>query len=372
MKAKYLGLIFLALLIVFGAISCATDGDSPSVATGDTGSPPGGQIAGSDRDQPDQASLNSLDAASMRSENARKLVMDFNGPSLFPQDWANAESLYNRAQGLGKGTASAVSQAIPLFNQAADAYDALAGKTIPAYKQDLEDKIIAARNEAISEGARSLAPDYLLRTDNIAVEALDQYEAKDYYKARDTGLLMLDAYKTMTVGLQAYKLRMDIEELGLYQYDSANLDAVDAIGLSALDDFEKGNIASAANKANDALARYEQSFAGSIQAALTDLGALATAERARAIELRANVAAKPEYDIAETIFIQGAIAQNDKNYELAARNYVQSRAMFIEVSRLALEKRRLAEEAIHEAELRIAESDEAAYRADLLIRGEEQ
>jgi hypothetical protein len=373
MKAKYLGLIFLALLIIFGTISCGTPGgpteEPEPLSQPQTAQPQ--QPTGSGSTQPDQASLNNLNTASQRAENARKIVMDFNGSSFFPSEWASAENIYNRAQGLGRATASAVSEAIPLYNSAAVAYEALAEKTIPAYKQDLEDKIIAARNGAISEGARSLAPDYLQKTDSIAIEALDQYEAKDYYTARDTGLLMLDSYNAMVVGLQAYKLRLDIEELGLYQYDSANLDAVDAIGLSALDDFEKGDIASAVNKANDVLARYEQSFAGSIQAAATEMGALATMERARAIAARANVAVKPEFDAAETIIIQGAIAESNKDYNLAARNYVQARSMFIIVTELALEKRRIADEAIHEAELRIAESDEAAYRADLLIRGGE-
>jgi hypothetical protein len=369
MKIKYLGLIFLALLIIFGAISCGSTPDEPEPPPQQQQQPAQPPAQAPDSASPDQASLNNLNTASQRAEAARKLVMDFNGPSLFPQDWASAESTYSRAQGLGRATANAVSEAIPLYNSAASAYEALAEKTIPAYKQDLEDKIIAARDGAIIEGAAYYAPDYLLATDSVAIEALEQYEAKDYYNARDTGLLMLDAYNAMTVGLQAYKLRMDIEELGLYHYDSASLDAADAIGLSALEDYQNRDIASAASKADDVLARYEQSFAGTIQVFATDMGALATAERARAIDARANVAVKPEFDAAETIFIQGAIAANDKDYDLAARNYVQSRAMFIKVTEDALEKRRLADEAIREAEVRIAESDEAAYRADLLIRG---
>jgi hypothetical protein len=36
---------------------------------------------------------------------------------------------------------------------------------------------------------------------------------------------------------------------------------------------------------------------------------------------------------------------------------------------LTLVKRQQAENAIHQAELKLAESDEAAYRAEMLIRG---
>jgi hypothetical protein len=364
MRIMHLGLFFLAMLAIMGVVSCVTE---PPPA--EEPQPQAQPAIDPDLAPPDQASLNSLNAATLKTDNARKLVMDFNGPDFFPQEWASAENLYNRAQGLGRNTAKDVREAIPLYNQAADAYEALAVKTILAYKEDLEDKIITARNDAIYEGAVSLAPEYLLKTDNLAIQALAQYEEKDYYAAQDTGLSLLNSYNTMIVGLQAYKLRLEMDYLGLYWYDPATLDAADKIGYSALDDFMANDLASAANKANNVLALYEGSYTANILALTEDLGALATAERARALDARANVAARQEYNAANTVFIQGVNAFNDRDYGQAARDYVQSREMFIEATAEAVEKRLLADEAIREAEFRLAESDEAAYRAELLIGG---
>jgi hypothetical protein len=372
MKIKCFGIIFLALLALTGIVSCASTPqpvEEPQPQPAPQPEPAQPQPPAAEPDRPDQASLNALDAAVLNTDNARKLVLDFNGNTFFPQEWQSAEGLRTRAEGLGRNTQTAVNEAIPLFNQAADAYDALAVKTIPAYKDDLETKVLAARDNAIKEGAGYYAPEYLWKADSLADQALAQYEAKDYYKAKDTGLLLLDSYNAITVGLQAYKLRLEMDYLGFYAYDSAALDAADEMGYSACDDYMAGNVASAATKATNVLALYEQCYTAHIQTVAHDLGLLATAERNKAREVKANVAVRQDFNTAHTLLVQGVNAENDRNFKLAALDYAHALEMFKAATALTLVKRQQAENAIRQAELKLAESDEAAYRAEMLIRG---
>jgi hypothetical protein len=87
------------------------------------------------------------------------------------------------------------------------------------------------------------------------------------------------------------------------------------------------------------------------------------------LENKANIAAREEYNAANTVFIRGVNAFNEKNYDLAQSNYTQSGPMFTHATDVALEKRRQAEAAIRNAEAHIAASEEAARRAELLIGG---
>jgi hypothetical protein len=428
MKVKFLGLLVLVLL--FGVVSCQTA--PPAEPEPEPIPPPPAVVVDPDAAAPDQASLSNLDAAVRRAENARRLVMDFNGPDYFPDDWRNAESTYNRAQ-TGRRTATVrdVRESLALFNTAADAFEALAEKTIPRFAQDLENEVLAARNTAVRDGAESIAPAYLWKIDDISIEAMAQYEARDYYTARDTGFMARDGYNLITVGLQAYRfrheaaaagayvharyyilgidevafdaldlfearkfaevdekarlvrdaysvlttgvqtylIRLELEDRDFVRFDRANIEAADAIAFTALDDFENRDIATATTKVNDVRTRYTRSLGVAWQAYATEAGNAATAERSRALEARANVAVRNDYEAANTIFIQGAQAVQRRDFENAANLYGRARTMFVNVTREALERRRLAEEAIRQAEQRMAESDEAAHRAELIIGG---
>jgi hypothetical protein len=228
------------------------------------------------------------------------------------------------------------------------------------------------REKAIALGIEGIIPEgplYLNGTDDVALQALGYYERGYYNNAYGLALLLQDAYGVMVVGLEAYSIRMEIEDGGFYPLDAENLDRADAIAFSALEDYENRNIASAAVKADDVLARYDRSLVATKGAHAAELGAVATVERSRAIQNKANVAAKEEYNAAETVFIQGVNAFNVRNFDLAASNYTQSRPMFTRATDVALQKRSLAEAAIRAAEARIEASDQAAYRAELLIGG---
>jgi hypothetical protein len=363
MKPKYVGYFLLGLLILAAGISCKTT--KPV-----TEAPPQEETLDPENGPPDQNTLNSLNDAAARAAKARQLVMDFNGPSYFPPDWDSADSLYTQAESRkSTSTLRDARESVARYETAVTALTALGDKTIPRYAQDLESEVTNARIAAVNAGADYLAQDYLRKADDRAVEALNQYGEKDYYAARDTAFTARDMYSALETGVNAAKIRLEIEERGFTRYDPSAIAAADTLGLSALDDYDSGNIASARSKAADVRSQYSQSLLKGKEAYASDTGAAAAAERQRALDVKANVAVRQDYDAANAIYNRGVSSFRGKNYDEAASLYIESRSLFENTARIAREKRRLAEDALRAAELKMSESGEIAGNAEIILEG---
>jgi hypothetical protein len=363
MKSKYIHYFLVGLLILTAAVSCK---NTPPA----TEAPPAEEALDPNDGPPDQAALNDLNAAIERAANARQLVLDFEGPTYFPSDWSDAERLYNPAVN-EKSTATlrSTKESTAKFNNATSAYSALADKTIPQYAQDLENDIISSRDKAITAGAGYLAQEYLNDSDNKAVEAYTAYQSNDYYNARDTALVARDMYDALGVGVNAYKVRLEIEDRGFIRYDPSAIEATDDMCLSAIPDYEAGDIAAVKSKANDALSQYSQSLQKGKESYASDIGAAAAAERQRALDLKGNVAVRQDYDAANAVYNRAVTSYRGKNFDDASNLYNQSRTLFEAVTASAREKRRGAEEALREAELKMVESDGTARNAEIILEG---
>ncbi|MDR1566994.1 MAG: hypothetical protein LBS48_06915 [Treponema sp.] len=364
MKMRYTGFFLLGLLILAGAVSCkstkAVTEEPPRVE--ETLDPENGP--------PDRAALNSLNDAAGRAANARQLVMDFNGPTYFPQDWSSADSLYTQAESRkSTSTQREARDSANRYDAAAGAFNALADKTLPRYAQDLEGEVTGARTAAVSAGAAYYAQDYLQEADTIAAQALDQYDGKDYYAARDTAFVARDMYQTLETGVEALKVRLIIEDGGLARYDPTAIEAADKLGLSAIDDYHSGNIAGARGKASDVLSQYTQSLLKGKESYASDSGAAAATERQRALDAKANVAVRQDYDAANAVYNKAVTFFRGKNYDDAAVFYNESRSLFENTARTAREKRSMAEEALRAAELKMTESGEYAEKAEIQLEG---
>jgi hypothetical protein len=364
MKMRYTGLFLIALLILAGTVSCkstkAVTEEPPRME--ETLDPENGP--------PDRAVLNSLNDAADRAAKARQLVMDFNGPAYFPEDWSSADSLYTQAESR-KSTASQreARDSANRYDAAAAAFNTLADKTVPRYAQDLEEEVTGSRTAAVSAGAAYLAQDYLQEADIIVVQALDQYEGKEYYTARDTAFVARDMYKTLEIGVEALKVRLEIEDKGFVRYDPTAIDAADKLGRSAIDDYQSGNVAGARGKASDVLSQYSQSLLKGKESYASDSGAAAAAERQRALDAKANVAVRQDYDAANAVYNRAVTSFRGKNYDDAADLYNESRSLFESAARTAREKRSVAEEALRAAELKMTESGEYAEKAEIQLEG---
>jgi len=292
-----------------------------------------------------------------KAEEARKRAMDFESPAYFPSDWEAIETRYAAAQ-----TADS-------YNAAADDYDDLFRKTVPLYAQAREDEVMSARDELIATGLTKSFPEYLQNVDEIALEALDQYEAGDYYEARDTAAEALYEYETLTFGARVYLKRQEIVDRGFDEYDSNNFDKADDVALTAIDEYEAGNKETAVTYAEEAMLRYNLVLSNGWTGYSADRRDYAVSERGRALSERANIAARDTFREAEALYNQADEVYSSENYQNAAVLYTDAEVLFV-ISRQETEEKRLrAIETIRLAEERIGESNETAIEAERIIEG---
>jgi hypothetical protein len=211
---------------------------------------------------PDQATLNALNAAVARAEAARQLVSDFGGQEYFPSDWDSAESLYSQAQQQRRtSTGAETRESEARFLRAAEAFEAMAEKTLARYYENLSNELNLARAAAINAGAQALVPDLLLEADNKVADAEEKFQARNYQAARDTAGDALNMYAALRAGLEAYKIREEIAE-GVAALVPEYLWDTDDVGLDAIGQWDAGNYLEARAGAEQALTMYSALKAG--------------------------------------------------------------------------------------------------------------
>ena len=360
MKIKYVGLVLLGLLALFTAFSCK------STPAADTSAPP------PDREAPDQASLNALEAAEDRALAAKKLVSDFDGPDSFPADWKNANTLLTEADRYkNTSTIQETRESTDRFIKAAEAFEEMGDKVLGQYYISKEAELVSARNAAVNAGAEELIPDFLLDADNTVAGAVDKYQAKDYYAARDAAADALAMYGVLKSGLDAYAVREAITERNLDIYDPLSIELADDTLRSAADDYSARNFAGAKDKTEAALLRYSLAIKTAWEAYAADKGAEAAEDRQEALDLKANVAARQEYNSAQDVFTRANAAFSAQKYEDAALGFEDSVKRFSDVIATTRQKRSIAEEALERANQKMAESDETAKYAEIILEGGE-
>jgi hypothetical protein len=363
-RYPFFAAVLLSLLAVAG-ISCKTTPktETPVETPGPVPAAPV-QSGG-----PSQASLDGLNQAIARADEARQRVLDFEGPYYFPSDWEELESQYAGAGELPRNTDAELQQAAASYNNVAEAYDALFSKTIPLYAQAREDEILGVRDELLATGLADVFSGYLQKADETALAALSQYEAQDYYAARDTAANALSEYQALNTGAGAYLTRQEILRRNFAAYDLENFDHAERSAMMALDEYEAGDTESARNNAEEALLRYNLVLAKGWATFAAEQKNMAAAERQKALDLKANVAVREIFNRAEGLYTTGADSLEAENYENAADLFNVSIGGFRAAAEAAEEKRRIAEEIIREAEEKIEESDETARQAELIIEG---
>ena len=189
-----------------------------------------------------------------RADEARKRAIDFECPAYFPSEWDVVEAQYAVAANIPSSNQNETQTSA--FYTVADAYDDLLKKTIPLYAQAREDEIISARDELINAGFTQLFPKYLRNIDQKALAALAQYEAGDYYKAKDTAAEALNEYETLIIGAEIFSTRQEIVDRGFSKYDFDNFDKADEFAQVAINEYEAGNKASAMSAAEESLSYF--------------------------------------------------------------------------------------------------------------------
>ena len=363
MKIKYVGLILLCLFAMFTALSCKSTPEAETVVP-----PPPEAPAPT----PERPSLTGLEAAEDRALAARKLVIDFEGDASFPEDWRAASSLLSEAdRRKNTSNAEAVRESTARYVQAAEAFEKMSGKVIEKYYENKEAELIAARNAAINAGALELIPDFLFDADNTVAMAVQKYETKDFYSAKDTAIEALNMYQVLKIGLDAYAVREIIVGRGMERYDPRNVEIADDTMYAAADDYEARNLTGARDKVEAALLRYNLSLRTAWESYSADKGAEAADDRQLALNMRANVAVRSEFNAAQEVFDRANTAFRNQRYEDAARGFEDSISRFATVMAMTRVRRAAAEEALERANQVLAESDEIARNAEIILEGGE-
>jgi hypothetical protein len=378
-------LLFISSFLVLAAVlSCQSSGPAPTPVAQQAGTTPG-----FNQDLPEE-----YNAAMAKAAEARKRAVDFESSSYFPSEWDAAEAQYTQArqiptdadvanhEAIARSSSSDISEAISRYNAvsgtdkaiaalntAADTYDSVFKLAVPLYAQAREDEIMALRNSLVAAGARTYFPEPFSSADKTALTALDQYEADDYYAARDTAAQALKMYQILTSAYNAWLVRGEIEEREFESYDPDNFEHAGGILDDAMNAYKAENYASAQGNADEALLRYNLVLSAGWAAYAELRSSMAEAERQAALDIKANIAVRDLFSEADETYKTGEDAFGSKKYEEAAKQFINSEAMFILSSTSAAEKRHTAVEMMREANRRIEESDETARQAEIILEG---
>jgi len=346
MKSKQSWWILLSLPVVLVIVGCSS---TPPVVE----EPPMEVVA--QPAQPVRGNEDALNAAMARAEAARSFIMDINGPQLMPDEWQEAESLYTEAARQRRTTSPRdIQESTNRFNAAADAFEAMTGEAIARYLQFMEQEITAARNAAIAAGAVELAPDFLAQSDQTVVDALEQYDQNEYRAALDGARTALVMYQALESGLGAYAIRERVAQAAQEEAPQALREA-DVIFEEGFSQWDEGNFTAAKTKAESSRVMY--------------LRAGASAERQRALTVKANVAARENFAPAEDGFNRANNANRLENFAEATRLFVEVTPMFSAAAHLAVQRQQAAEEALRIANERMAASEDLAQTAELILEG---
>jgi hypothetical protein len=316
-----------------------------------------------------QSSPAEITAINSRIDKVRKSAIDFEVPSYFPSEWEEVEDQYAAAKGMPVSTPDEIRAASAALNKVADRYGELFDMTIPLYAQAREDEILAIREELVRSKFSTLFPQYVEKADKIALAAKDQYDAKDYYAARETAAEALDEYETLLLGAKILLARQEIMDRGFLKYDPDNFEKADEISQTAVESYDAGNKKGAIESAEEALLRFNIVLTNGWVAYAAERRASAVSEREIAIANKVNIAVRESFREADSIFNNAEENYKGEMYSVAAIQYIEAEALFVIAGQQTEEKRLLAMEVIRQAEEKIEESTETAIEADKIIEG---
>jgi hypothetical protein len=359
MKTKiYMAFLALILLSLTG-VSCKSTAPTPPPAEA--------------KPQQQQPLSEDIKTANSRIDKVRKSAIDFEAPSYFPSEWEEIEKIYEASQkmplstsGDEKASTAAVASAL---NKIADRYSELFDMTIPLYAQAREDEIMAIREELVKSRFSALFPQYVEKADKIALTAKDQYDAKDYYAAKETVAEALDEYEKLLIGAKILLTRQEITDRGFVKYDPENFSKADEISQTAAASYDSGNKKGAVESAEEALLRYNLVLTNGWIAYAAERKAAATSEREVAIANKVNIAVRDSFRDADAVFNDAETNYKSETYSVAARQYIEAEALFVIAGQQTDEKRQVAMETIRQAEEKIEESAETAVEAEKIIEG---
>ena len=318
----------------------------------------------------DDATLASLDAAAAQTADARLRALVFDAPIHDMAGWEAAEARYNAQDELVKrSTRGEVEDGLAFYQQLTRDYEGIFETIIPLYMNARQEEIARARAEAIEAGIQDLSPERLALADSKAEEFNALFLQKDYFAAADTASQAVDMYFVLKISSLAHGLQQEIEQNEFEKYDEDNYSLAGEVLAASLAAYDANAIGESIVNAEESYLRYSLVLAAGWQAYATERAAAAEEELRNALERKANVAVREDFNAASDIYNRAQASFRSEQYADAADLYFQSEYLFAVVSVIAEEKRLIAEEAIRIAEERAAASDERAREAESILQG---
>ena len=339
-----------------------------------------------------------LNTAIARTEKSRQGAMAVDGQTYFPNDWKNAETRNTCAKSAKKTTAEEINAAVALFNQAADAYDDITKKSGPMFTKEKNDSskelqtAIARMDKSRKQASDAGGQDYFpAEWKNAETKNQDAKNAKratpaEMRAAADLYTSAADAYDDIAKksGPIAKEKNDSSKALqtAIARMDKSRKQASDAGGQvnfpAEWKNAETKNqnaknakkttpaeMKAAADLYTIAADSYDDIAGKSIEKTAQTAKSRAEKERQTAVELKANIAARDDFNKADALFTQAQSDYTAKSFPPAAQKYTQAADQFAAASKSIEKKRTLAEEAINKAKELSANTKKQAMDAGL-------
>lgn len=360
------GILFLVLIL--GMVSCKTKPETPEPESPAVTQPPSTEApvpTGISQDL-----KNALNEARQRAETARDMSIEVNGPVFFPAEWDETESQYLLAKDYKvEETEDSYREATGTFTGIALSYEAITADSIPMYAEECRGKMLEARSMAIATGVADLTPDRFIVAEEYGVVAEAAWETGDYPATIANAKTALPYYLALGTGGEAFGVRQEILDRGFAFFDQSTFDAAEDNAEVAIYEYDNENIDAALDNAQMALSKYNIVLRKAWYTVATQEGNTAAGARKAAVDMKAPVAVKQEFDKADVVYKEAQNSYRMEAYQNAAESYTQSVSMFQTVRELADYKRQQAESAIRAAEQKVSQSEHTAQEAEAILEG---
>jgi len=351
LKIQYL--ILIVLISPFIAVSCTTTPRENLTAP------------------PDEAALTNIAQARAAAEEARSRAEYVNGSTYYPDEWGLAENRYSAAKGYNapKTKAEAYSQ-LAEWKALNVSYEDIYNRSLPQFAGKQQNLLAAAREDAVKAGADKLVPDRFAIADALKGSAGEKFENGDLNGSIQDGKQAIDRYQVLQIIAQAHNKQAEADENDFFSVDSDSYVLAADAGNKAVDLYDESKLPEAREAAEDALNRFSQVLKNGWVSKLEEKTSFAEKARTSSLEAKANIASRAEYDAAEQVFNKAREALDADDYAKAAELYNESGRLFIEAQNSAIAKQQKANDALREAEQKLAESKNKAQAAEDIIGGE--
>jgi len=356
MKLKFRYLVLIGFILPFVLFSCKTT---------DKGAR--GNLAG----PTDDASLENIAQARAAAEESRSKAEYADGDDYFPDEWDLAEGRYSKAKDYEEPETKPESVAqLAEWKALKLVYDDIFNKSAPRFAVEQQKMLAAARAEAVAAGADELVPDRLAQADDFAGKSGEKLEKLDFPGAVMDGKEALDRYNVLVAIAKAHNQQVEADNNQFFSIDPDNYMLAAEAGNKAVDLYDEAKFTEAQEAVDEALGRFTQVVKNGWVSRVEEKASVANEWRTASQEVKANVAVKPEFDAAERVYNNAHVALRAEEYPVAAELFEQSQGLFAKAHDNAVVKRDRAEEALREAERKLAASEEKAQTAAEFLGGE--